>query len=214
LNILLFGPPGAGKGTQSAFLVERVGMKHISTGDLFRSAIKNKTPLGLEAKSFIDKGNLVPDKVTIDMVDEVLGQLGGAQFILDGFPRNVSQAEALAALLDKHNLYLDKAVFLEVPTEDLVARLSGRRTCRQCGAVYHVTSKPLKNGKNCDSCGSADVYQREDDKAESIRTRLNVYAESTSPLKDYYLKKSKLVEVPGLGDVEVVFARVKMAIKS
>jgi adenylate kinase len=214
LNILLFGPPGAGKGTQSAFLVERVGMKHISTGDLFRSAIKNKTPLGIEAKSYIDKGNLVPDQVTINMVDEVLGHLGGAQFILDGFPRNVSQAEALAALLDKHNLNLDKAVFLEVPTEDLVARLSGRRTCRQCGAVYHVTSKPLKNGKNCDSCGSTDVYQREDDKAESIRTRLKVYAESTSPLKDYYLKKGKLVEVPGLGEVEEVFAKVKMAIKS
>jgi len=214
LNILLFGPPGAGKGTQSTFLVERLQMRHISTGDLFRSAMKNNTPLGVEARSYMDKGLLVPDKVTINMVDEVLGGLREQSFILDGFPRNVSQAEALEALLDKHNLHLDKAVFIEVATDELVERLSGRRICRQCGAVYHIKARPLKNGKSCDACGSAEVYQREDDRPESIKTRLGVYDENTKPLKDYYLKKGKLVQIEGTGEVEAVYGRVEKAIKS
>jgi adenylate kinase len=214
LNILLFGPPGAGKGTQSTFLVERLQMKHISTGDLFRNAIKNKTALGIEAKSYMDKGNLVPDSVTINMVAEVLKAMGKASFILDGFPRNVAQASALEGLLDSLKLTLDKALFLEVPSQDLIERLSGRRTCRNCGAVYHVVTKPLKNGKSCDNCGSTDVYQREDDKAEAIRNRLNVYDQSTKPLKDYYEKKGKLVEVDGNGDVEDVFTRLQRAMKA
>jgi adenylate kinase len=213
LNILLFGPPGAGKGTQSNFLVERMSMRHISTGDLFRSAIKNKTPLGVEAKTYLDQGRLVPDSVTINMVDEVLGQVGKKSFILDGFPRNVIQAESLEKLLAKHGLNLDRALFLEVPSSVLVERLSGRRTCRNCGAVYHVQSKPLKNGKTCDSCGSADIYQRDDDKPETIRTRLEVYAQQTSPLKDYYQKAKKLVEVDGQGNEESVFKRVKEALE-
>ncbi len=214
MNILIFGPPGAGKGTQSALMVERMGMKHISTGDLFRSAIKNKTPLGIEAKSFIDSGKLVPDQVTIKMVEEVLEQINGTSFILDGFPRNVTQAQALEGLLDRVKLTLNKAVFLEVPAEDLVDRLSGRRTCRSCGAVYHVVTKPLKNGKSCDNCGSQDIYQREDDKAESIRTRLKVYEESTKPLKDYYAKKGNLVEVKGFGTAEGVYTSIKQALKN
>jgi adenylate kinase len=180
---------------------------------LFRSAIKNKTPLGVEAKGYLDQGKLVPDSVTINMVDEVLGQVGQKAFILDGFPRNVAQAESLEKLLKKHSLKLDKALFLEVPTAALVERLSGRRTCRNCGAVYHVQSKPLKNGKTCDNCGSADIYQRDDDKPETIRTRLEVYTQSTSPLKDYYQKAKKLVEVDGQGDEESVFKRVKEALR-
>ena len=214
MNILLFGPPGAGKGTQSTFLVERLGMKHVSTGDLFRAAIKNKTPLGVEAKGYLDQGRLVPDSVTISMVDEVLKASGvSASIVLDGFPRNVPQAEALESLLSKHSLQLDKALFLEVPSQALVNRLSGRRTCRGCGAVYHVETKPMANGKNCDVCGSADIYQREDDKAETIKTRLQVYTDSTSPLKEYYRKQNKLVEIDGQGEVETVFARVKEAMK-
>lgn len=210
MNILLFGPPGAGKGTQSNFLVERLHMKHISTGDLFRAAIKNKTPLGLEAKGYLDQGRLVPDSVTINMVDEELKKLGpNSSVILDGFPRNVSQAEALEKLLAKNKMTLHKALFLEVPTMTLIERLSGRRTCRGCGAVYHIQAKPLKNGKTCDNCGSADIYQRDDDRAETIRTRLEVYNESTSPLKDYYIKAGKFIEVNGQGDVEDIFSRVK-----
>ncbi len=215
MNILLFGPPGAGKGTQSTFLVERLKMKHISTGDLFRAAIKNKTSLGIEAKGYLDQGRLVPDSVTIGMVDEVLKNNGrSSSVILDGFPRNVPQAEALEKLLEKHDMQLDRAVFLEVPTNALVERLSGRRTCRGCGTVYHLQSKPLKNGKNCDVCGSTDVYQREDDKAETIKTRLQVYSDSTSPLKEFYSKKKKLVEIDGQGEVEAVFLRVREALKS
>ncbi|OFZ11220.1 MAG: adenylate kinase [Bdellovibrionales bacterium RBG_16_40_8] len=214
MNILLFGPPGAGKGTQSAFLVERHGMKHISTGDLFRVAIKNNTPLGQEAKNYMDKGKLVPDSVTINMVAEVLQSLKGASFVLDGFPRNVAQGEALEALLDRVNLNLDKAIFIEVPINELTERLSGRRVCRNCGAVYHIATKPLKNGKNCDSCGGTDIYQRDDDKPESIVTRLNVYADFTKPLKEYYRKKNKLVEVDGREDVEKVFSRLERSLES
>jgi adenylate kinase len=213
LNILLFGPPGAGKGTQSAFLVERLKMRHISTGDLFRAAIKNKTALGIEANGYIAQGKLVPDTVTINMVDEVLRKLGGASFILDGFPRNVIQAEALEELLSQLKLRLDRAVFLEVPREELVRRLSGRRVCRSCGAVYHIEGRPLKDGKTCDNCGGTDIYQRDDDRAEAVETRLRVYDESTKPLKEYYGKTGKLVEVLGSGEVESVFAKVEKAVR-
>lgn len=212
MNLLLFGPPGAGKGTQSSFLVDRLGMFHISTGDLFRAAIKNKTPLGIEAKGYIDQGKLVPDSVTINMVAEVLPKSSGRGFILDGFPRNVAQAQALEGLLDKMKMTLDRAVFLEVVESELIERLSGRRTCRSCGAVYHITAKPPKNGKNCDSCGGTDLYQRDDDKPAAIATRLQVYADSTRPLKEYYRKKGKLVELEGLGEVEEVFGRIQKSI--
>lgn len=209
MNILLFGPPGAGKGTQSSFLVEDLGMKQISTGDMLRAAIKNKTKLGLEAKALIDKGELVPDNVVIGMVDEEFKSLGGKNFILDGFPRTIPQAKALDELLDRSGIKLEKAIFLVVSNETLVKRLSGRRICRSCGAVYHVESKPLKNGKTCDVCGSSDVYQREDDKAEAIRNRLEVYDKNTAPLKDFYQKQGRLTEVDGLGEVAEVYKRIK-----
>ena len=212
MNILLFGPPGAGKGTQSELLVARLGMKHISTGDLFRLAIKNKTPLGLEAKSHMDKGNLVPDSITIGLAREALVSVGKSPFILDGFPRNIYQADALEEILESLGLTLDKAIFIEVSQSELVSRLSGRRVCRTCGAVYHVQAKPPKNGKNCDQCGGEDIYQRADDKAESIQTRLQVYEESTKPVKDFYLKKRNLVVVDGLQNEEEVFASLKRQI--
>src|SRR6185312_9322053 len=171
MNIVLFGAPGAGKGTQSALLVERMGMEQISTGDLFRAAIKNKTELGLKAKSYMDKGELVPDAIVIGMVDEVLARLGKNLFILDGFPRTVAQAEALRTILARRAMEIGKAVFLEVPKEELLGRLTGRRVCKSCGAVYHIDSKPPKVAGVCDVCGG-EVVQRNDDKEDVIATRL------------------------------------------
>lgn len=213
MNILLYGAPGSGKGTQSAYLVERFSMVHISTGDLFRVAIKNKTPLGVEAKGYMDQGKLVPDSVTVGMVKEALIKKEKKPFVLDGFPRNIPQAEALGVLLGELNLFLDKVISLEVPQPELVERLSGRRVCRGCGAVYHIVFKPLRSGNVCDVCGSADIYQRDDDKASAVETRLKVYEQSTSPLKAYYGKKNKLVEVIGTGKAEVVFGRIERLLK-
>ena len=144
MNIVLFGPPGAGKGTQSALLIERKQMRQISTGDLLREAVKNQTALGVKAKSYMDAGQLVPDDVVIGMVEEVVAKLGQQSFILDGFPRTVNQADALETLLKKSGHSIDKAVFMEVPRQDLMRRLAGRRVCSSCGAVYHVDSKPSK----------------------------------------------------------------------
>ena len=208
MNILLFGPPGAGKGTQSALLVENKRMKHISTGDLFRAAIKNQTRLGLEARTYIDKGQLVPDSITIGMVEEVFMTLNGQSFILDGFPRNVAQGEALENLLKGHDLKIDKALFLEVPIDQLMGRLTGRRVCTACGATYHVTASPPKKEGVCDKCGGS-VIQRADDKEDVIRTRLMAYEESTKPLKDFYKSANKLVVINGLGSTEEVYGQIE-----
>ena len=211
MNTVLFGPPGAGKGTQSAFLVTKMNMKHLSTGDMFRTAIKNKTNLGLEAQKYMDKGDLVPDAIVIGMVEEELVDLNGRSFVLDGFPRTVVQAEALENMLKGKNLKLDRAIFLEVPNETLVRRLSGRRTCGDCGAVFHVETKKPKSEGVCDKCG-AQLTQRKDDVAEAIENRLEVYAKNTAPLKGYYSDKGKLTEVDGTGGAEDVFALLKGAI--
>ncbi len=208
MNIVLFGPPGAGKGTQSALLVERLNMRHISTGDLFREAMARQTELGQKAKAFVDSGRLVPDEVVIGMVEEVVERLNGQSFILDGFPRTVPQAESLKKLLAKHRMPVGKVVFLEVPRADLLKRLAGRRVCTKCGAVYHVISKPPRRESVCDACGG-EVVQRKDDKEDVIRTRLEAYDKSTSPVKDYYRKAGQLVEVEGTGEAETVFSRIQ-----
>lgn len=205
--ILLFGPPGAGKGTQSAMLVSKKGMNHISTGDLFRNAIKKETPLGLKAKSFMDQGQLVPDDVTIGLVDEIFDQYAGKDIILDGFPRTLPQADALQALLDKKALKLDKAVFIEVPEEDLLARLCGRRVCSSCGASFHMEFKMPKKEGICDDCGG-DLKQRPDDTEEAIKVRLGAYKDSTYPLVEYYKGKGSFVEISGTGSTEDVFERI------
>lgn len=207
MNLILFGPPGAGKGTQSELLVNRLQMKQISTGDLFRAAIKNQTPLGKEAKGYLDAGKLVPDSITIGLVEEELSKLSGKGFILDGFPRNVAQAEALEGLLTKKSHKVDKVVFLEVAMDSLLGRLTGRRVCRQCGAVYHRVTKPSKAAGTCDNCGG-EVYQRADDKEDVIRTRLEAYETSTRPLKDYFKAKGPYVEINGLGSSDEVFERI------
>lgn len=211
MNIILFGAPGAGKGTQSSLIIEKLGMVQISTGDLFRTAIRNKTELGIKAQNFMEKGQLVPDSITIGMVEEVL-KSGSKDFILDGFPRNVAQADALDGLLKRLNLFLGKAIFLEVPLSILEDRLTGRRVCKDCGTVYHISSKPPQRANFCDSCGG-EVIQRNDDKADVISTRLKTYEEYTSPLKDYYKGLGKFVSVDGNRDPKVVFGNILKELK-
>lgn len=207
MNIILFGAPGAGKGTQSSLLIERERMMQISTGDLFRAAIKNKTDLGVKAQSFMDKGALVPDSIVIDMVEEVLKKRGRASIILDGFPRTAAQAEALDGLMNRLQIKIGKAIFLEVPYETLFKRLTGRRVCKNCGTVYHIESKPAKNVGACDSCGG-EVVQRNDDNADVIANRLKTYEEFTMPLKNYYKKTGLYVEVDGNRDTEIVYKSI------
>lgn len=210
MNLILFGAPGAGKGTQSSLLIERNGMTQISTGDLFRAAIKGQTDLGKKAQDYMDKGQLVPDSIVIGMVEEVL-QKGLNSFILDGFPRTVAQAEALETLLKKMNISIGKAIFLEVPMEILMDRLTGRRVCKSCGTVYHIASKPPTMEGKCDNCGG-EVVQRNDDKADVIETRLKTYQEFTSPLKEFYKKSGKYVEVDGNRDTEKVYTEIEKII--
>lgn len=211
MNLILFGAPGAGKGTQSEFLIKRLGMTQISTGDLFRAAIKGQTELGKKAQEYMDKGQLVPDSIVIGMVEEVL-QKGVKDIILDGFPRTVAQAQALDELLLKMNLSIGKAIFLEVPMKILMDRLTGRRVCKNCGSVYHIVSKPSKMEGTCDSCGG-EVVQRNDDKAEVIETRLKTYEEFTSPLKEFYKKAGKFIEVDGNRGTEEVYQEIEKIIK-
>ncbi len=210
MNLILFGAPGAGKGTQSELLIKRLGMTQISTGDLFRAAIKGQTDLGKKAQEYMDKGQLVPDSIVIGMVEEVL-QKGVKNFILDGFPRTVAQAEALDSLLNKMTLSIGKAIFLEVPMEILMDRLTGRRVCKNCGAVYHIVSKPTKTEGKCDNCGG-EVVQRNDDKAEVIGTRLKAYQEFTSPLKEFYKKSGKYIQIDGNRDTELVYNEIEKII--
>jgi len=208
LNILLFGAPGVGKGTQSSLLVEKLDMRHISTGDLFRLAIKNETDLGLEAKLYMDKGELVPDSVVIAMVREVLENLHGQGFILDGFPRTCNQAKELDVVLETMGMSLDKVISIAVPEKELIVRLTGRRVCSGCGAVYHIKNKPSLVEGVCDIC-SAEVTQRVDDHQDAISTRLDVYKKNTEPVKDLYRSLNKLIEIDGVGGSDVVFTRVK-----
>lgn len=212
MNLIFFGPPGAGKGTQSALLIERFNMKHISTGDLFRAAIKNETKLGKEAKGYLDAGKLVPDSITIGLVEEVLQTLKGQGFILDGFPRTVVQADALEKLLTRLHLQIDKSLFLEVPLNMLLGRLTGRRVCKNCGTTYHIEAKPPRVDGVCEVCGG-QVVQRPDDKEDVIRTRLEAYETSTRPLKDYYKAKGPFVVVDGTGTSEEVFERIAKALQ-
>lgn len=208
MNIVLFGPPGAGKGTQSALLVERLSMRHISTGDLLREEIKKSTRLGTEAKQYMDKGELVPDLVIIGMVEGLLKELGERSIILDGFPRTVPQAESLEKMFAGLGRQISKAIFLEVPRNLLLSRLTGRRVCSSCGSVYHVDDKPSKAAGVCDVCGGA-VVQRKDDSGDVIETRLEAYEKSTSPLREYFLKKGKFISIDGVGETEAVFGRIQ-----
>lgn len=202
------GPPGAGKGTQAAPLGQRLGVPCISTGEILRDEVKRKTALGAEAKRSMDKGDLVPDDVMIGVIEERLRRpdtMGG--FILDGFPRTLPQAEALERALAAIGRGIDKVVSLTVPNDELVKRLSGRRTCRNCGALYHIISDPPTNDMICNRC-NGDLFQRDDDHEDIITSRLEVYARQTAPLLEYYRDRGALVEVDGLGGRDDVTARM------
>ncbi|HDD53243.1 MAG: adenylate kinase [Aquificota bacterium] len=205
MNIIMLGPPGAGKGTQAKMLVERLGIPQISTGDMLREAVKEGTELGKKAKEFMDAGKLVPDEVVIGIVKERLAQPDCEKgFILDGFPRTIPQAEALDKVLEELGKKIDYVINVAVPNEELITRLTGRRTCRQCGAMYHVVFNPPKEEGKCDKCGG-ELYQRDDDKEETIRQRLEVYEAQTAPLIDYYGKKGVLYNIDGTGSIEEIF---------
>ena len=212
MQILMMGAPGAGKGTQAAKLVEKFGIPQISTGDMFRAAIKNGTALGQRAKAFMDAGQLVPDEVTVGIVKERLSQADCAKgFILDGFPRTVEQADALTKILSELGLKLTAVLNIHVPTEKLVERAVGRRICKNCGATYHVKFKPPK-GEVCDECGG-ELYQRADDNEATMQKRLSVYESSTKPLIDYYKTAGVYTEIDGQQSIAKVTADV-MAVLS
>jgi len=212
-RIVLLGPPGAGKGTQAKLLQDRFGACQISTGDILRKAVAEKTPLGEQAAQYLNRGALVPDDVIVNLVASRLKEKDCEPgFILDGFPRTIPQAESLDAILRREDIALNAALSVRVPHEVVIERLAGRRTCRNCGALSHVAFNPPKKAGVCDRCGG-EVYQREDDREETIAHRLKVYAEQTAPLLEYYRRQGLLREVDGVGAVDDINARVLAALE-
>ena len=212
LRTILLGAPGAGKGTQAARIIEKYNIPHISTGDIFRDNIKRRTELGMRAQEYMNKGELVPDDLTCEIATTRLLEddcVNG--FLLDGFPRTVYQAEKLDEFLKEHGQKLDKVIDVEVELESLIARLTGRRVCKNCGATFHVINIPPKEEGICDNCGNP-LIQRDDDSEETARNRLSVYADQTMPLIDYYKAQGILVEIDGEGDPEKVFQDIVNAI--
>ena len=208
MKIIMLGAPGAGKGTQAKMIAEKYGIPHVSTGDIFRANIKNGTELGKKAKQYMDQGALVPDELTCDLVMDRIQQDDCKNgFVLDGFPRTIPQAEALDAALGKINEKMDYAIDVDVPDENIVNRMSGRRACLNCGATYHLISIPPKVEGICDRCGS-EIVLREDDKPETVQKRLKVYHEQTQPLIEYYSGKGVLKEVDGTQPMDDVFAAI------
>jgi adenylate kinase len=208
MRIILLGPPGAGKGTQAKLLIERLAIPQISTGDMLRAAVKDGTPLGRQAKAYMDRGALVPDEVIIGLVRERLQAPDCERgYVLDGFPRTLAQAEALEKTLGELRLNLDHVLCLDVPSEELVARIAGRRTCRQCGAMSHVRFSPTRRDGVCDVCGG-ETYQRDDDREDTVRRRLAVYAEQTAPLVRFYEGRRLLRRIAGTGEIGEIFARM------
>lgn len=204
----MLGAPGAGKGTQAKMIADKYSIPHISTGDIFRANIKNGTELGKKAKTYMDQGLLVPDELVVDLVVDRVGQEDCSNgYVLDGFPRTIPQAESLDAALEKLDSKVDYAINVEVPDENIVRRMSGRRACVACGATYHIVHIPTKVEGICDRCGS-ELILRDDDKPETVKKRLAVYHEQTQPLIDYYNNKKVLVEVDGTKDMNDVFTDI------
>lgn len=208
MNLILLGPPGAGKGTQAQMIVDRYSISQISTGDILRAAVKEGTALGKQAKASMEKGRLVPDEVVIGLIDERLRAADCRPgFILDGFPRTIAQAEALQTILTKIGKPVDHVINIEVDSEELVRRLTGRRTCKNCGGMFHVLFHLPKQENICDRCGGT-LYQREDDREETIRTRLKEYERQTTPLIQYYQNKKILRVIEGVGGQDQIFERI------
>jgi adenylate kinase len=204
----MLGAPGAGKGTQAKMIAEKFNIPHISTGDIFRANIKNGTELGKKAKEFMDKGQLVPDELTVEiLLDRVAADDCKNGYVLDGFPRTIPQADVLDKELTKLGDKVDFAINVDVPDENIVRRMSGRRACLKCGATYHIEHIPPKQEGICDKCGS-ELVQRDDDKPETVQNRLSVYHEQTQPLIDYYNKKNILKSVDGTKDMQEVFSDI------
>ena len=212
MKIIMLGAPGAGKGTQAKMLAEKYGIPHISTGDIFRANIKNNTELGKKAKGYMDAGQLVPDELVVDLVvDRIKNADCIKGFILDGFPRTIPQAEALDYALNNQNEKIDYAINVDVPDENIIERMSGRRACVGCGATYHIVYNPTKKEGVCDACGQ-ELILRDDDKPETVKKRLTVYHEQTQPLIDHYDKKGALLTVDGTQDIQVVFGDITKAL--
>ena len=208
MRLVLLGAPGAGKGTQAKKLIEKYGIPQISTGDLLRAAVKEGSPLGKEAKGYMDSGGLVPDSVVLGMMEERLKQDDCKKgYILDGFPRNTAQAEALDKMLDGMGMAITGAISVDVPTEDLMKRLTGRRTCKSCGQMFNVHFSAPKAEGVCDKCG-AELYHRDDDREDTIKNRLKVYEEQTAPLITYYGGKGILHSIEGTGSIDDIFVKV------
>lgn len=213
MNLILVGLPGAGKGTQAEKIVDTYHVPHISTGDMFRAAIKNETALGIEAKAFMDKGELVPDEVTNGIVKDRLAESDTKDgFLLDGYPRTLNQANVLEGILKDLNKKLDAVIYIDVNKDILMERLTGRIICRSCGATYHKVYNPPKVEGTCDRCGKHDFYQREDDKPETVENRINVNLESTNTLVDFYSKRNVLHTVNGEDDFQDVFKDIQTII--
>jgi adenylate kinase len=207
MRIILLGPPGAGKGTQAVRIVERWGIPHVSTGDILRANVREGTALGAEAKRYMDAGDLVPDEVIIGMVGERLTEPDtAAGFLFDGFPRTVPQARALETLVNERDTPIDVVLRLVVDHDDVVSRLTGRRTCSECGRIFHVLTDPPTDAGRCDGCGG-EIVQRDDDREEVVINRLEVYRTQTAPLEDFYFERGVLRDIRAVGTVEEVTAR-------
>jgi adenylate kinase len=213
LRLVLLGPPGAGKGTQAKQLEEELRIPQIASGDLLRLAVRNKTPLGVEAKRYMDQGTLVPDDLVVRLIEERLGQPDAAKgFILDGFPRTLSQAEALREMLDRNHQKIDRVLALIVPDQEIIKRISGRRTCKNCGAMYHTIFDPPRNVGLCNKCNS-ELYQRDDDAEDTVKMRLEVYDTQTRPLLSHYQDQGLLKRVDGIGSLDDVHRRIRAAMQ-
>ena len=213
MNLIFLGPPGAGKGTQAKLLSNFSGIPQISTGDILRAAVRDESPMGVRAKSYMDSGALVPDEVVVGIAEERLSQ-GDCDkgFILDGFPRTVAQAESLSEMLERMGKTITAVISIAVDEEELLERISGRRACEKCGKVYHLVYEPPKDITKCDLCGGI-LYQRDDDKKETMRKRLDEYRQKTAPLIEYYSGKGLLEEISGTGSIEEIQVQIRRAVE-